>query len=265
MLKIIKFIDHIRYFHQLVTGSRNEHELSLFQQRKKDISSYIGQKENLTVLDLANGWLRPQYRLLKAEGHHVIGIDMINRPQRKLIGCIYYIIGRIYLHHINFAKSDQIEDALVCGDVDYLPFPRDSFDLVTSIAAFEHFFHVDQVLSELQRVVRPGGVIWSGIHPYTTLSGGHNVKRAEIPLVSIPKGIDVWDHLRKKTIPEYKPLNKIRIQQYIDSFSRYFQILESYCYMREGEHLLTKEIEVELSDYSRDELTCGLLIIVAQK
>ena len=35
--------------------------------------------------------------------------------------------------------------------------------------------------------------------------------------------------------------------------------------MREGERLLTPEIEAELAAYSRDELTCGAYVIVARK
>jgi len=35
--------------------------------------------------------------------------------------------------------------------------------------------------------------------------------------------------------------------------------------MREGEEFLTPEIEAELSAFSRDEITCGAYVIVAQK
>jgi hypothetical protein len=35
--------------------------------------------------------------------------------------------------------------------------------------------------------------------------------------------------------------------------------------MREGERLLTPAIQTELSDYSRDELTCGAYVILARK
>jgi hypothetical protein len=35
--------------------------------------------------------------------------------------------------------------------------------------------------------------------------------------------------------------------------------------MREGEEFRAPEIEVELSAYSRDELTCGFYVILARK
>jgi hypothetical protein len=62
----------------------------------------------------------------------------------------------------------------------------------------------------------------------------------------------------------HMPLNEWRLDQYLTEFSRYFQVLKHYCAMC-GESFLTAEIENELSDYSRDELTGGLYVIVARK
>ena len=53
--------------------------------------------------------------------------------------------------------------------------------------------------------------------------------------------------------------------QYLAEFKKHFEILKDYCATREGEHLLTPQIESELSNYSRDELTCGAYVIVARK
>jgi hypothetical protein len=87
----------------------------------------------------------------------------------------------------------------------------------------------------------------------------------QIPLQSLPGGIEPWDHLRKRRLGFNVPLNEWRKDQYLAAFSRHFEILKEYCAMREGEHLLTSEIERELSEYSRDELTCGAYVIVARK
>jgi hypothetical protein len=61
------------------------------------------------------------------------------------------------------------------------------------------------------------------------------------------------------------PLNEWRRDQYLEEFQKSFEILKQYCAMREGEHLLTPQIENELSDFSPDELTCGAYVIVARK
>ena len=56
--------------------------------------------------------------------------------------------------------------------------------LVTSVAAFEHFLDVPQVLKETHRV-RLGAAVsygpWS--HLFTSPSGGHNVSLSEVPLL----------------------------------------------------------------------------------
>jgi ubiquinone/menaquinone biosynthesis C-methylase UbiE len=146
-----------------------------------------------------------------------------------------------------------------------LPIPSNYFNLVTSIAAFEHFLNVPAVVAEVRRVLQPGGVAYIRIHPFACPSGGHNVKLMEIPLHHIPNGIVPWDHLRQRKLSFHVPLNEWRIQQYVDEFAKHFEIVKQYCAMREGEHLLTPEIEAELVAYSRDELTCGAYVIVARK
>jgi SAM-dependent methyltransferase len=142
---------------------------------------------------------------------------------------------------------------------------RECFDLITSVAAFEHFLRVSDVVKELYRVLKPGGLIYARVHLFSCPSGGHNVRVAEVPLRHVPKGIDPWDHLRKRHLPIDVPLNEWRRDQYLEEFAKYFEIVKHYCAMREGEELLTPEIEAELSTYTRDELTCGAYVIVARK
>jgi hypothetical protein len=96
-------------------------------------------------------------------------------------------------------------------------------------------------------------------------SGGHNRSLTEIPPRNILPGIDAWDHLRKRHLPFHVPLNELRQSQYLKAFARHFEILKDYCAIREGEEFLTPQIRAELSDYSRDELTCGAYVILDRK
>jgi SAM-dependent methyltransferase len=256
--------DYVRYGRQLLDGFRGRHERHLAQIRQDDIASYLDGKEPLRILDLANGHLRPQYILLKAAGHRVYGIDIVNRPGPTWVNTAYRMARWIYIKKLGSSASNHA-GTLACGNVAHLPFSENSFDLVTSIAAFEHFYDVPSVVAEIRRVTRPGGLVWVWIHPFTSLSGGHNLSLTEIPLRTIPAGIDPWDHLRRRHLPFHVPLNKWRIDQYVKTFESHFQILKRYCAMREGEEFLTQEIENELSPYSRDELTCGGYVILAHK
>jgi len=260
----ITVADYLRYAWQMLTGYRANIERRIFAERRQDIANYLDVHNPLTVLDLGNGHLRPQYSLLKAAGHRVYGVDFANRPQWDLNHFAYGFARAIYRWKLDL-PSWGVDQTLVCADVNDLPFPDNAFELITSVAAFEHFMNVPAVLVELHRVVKPGGLVYACIHLFTCPSGGHNVRVSEVPLRRLPKGVDPWDHLRKRRLPFHVPLNEWRRGQYLAAFQEHFQVLKHYCATREGEHLLTPEIESELSDFSREELTCGAYVIVARK
>jgi len=224
----------------------------------------------VVILDLANGRLRPQYTLLKRAGHRVVGVDLVNRTGHDATALAYRLARWLYARSLNAAVGDgrkaaRSDDALICGNVTALPFRDASFDLVTSVAAFEHFLDVPRVIDELHRVVRPGAVVWACIHLFASPSGGHNVTLTEVPLRTLPRGIDAWDHLRRRRLPFHVPLNEWRRDQFLAAFERRFDVVNHYCAIREGEQWLSPSIRMELSAFSEDELTCAAYVIVARK
>jgi SAM-dependent methyltransferase len=255
--------DYARYSWQMLNGFRANSEVEIADRRRRDIEPYIDTSKPLRILDLANGRLRPQYTLLTSEGHHVYGIDQVNRRGTSKTDQAYQIARRMYTWRLGL--QTPAARTLVCGDVGILPFLDNSFDVVTSVAAFEHFLDVPSVVAELQRVLRPGGIAWIGIHLFSTLSGGHNLSFTEFPPRTIPLGVEPWDHLRKRQLPFTVPLNEWRKDQYLEAFGRHFEILAHYAAGQEGTDFLTSEIEAELAEYSREELTCGAYMIVARK
>jgi SAM-dependent methyltransferase len=260
-----QLLDYPRYAWQLVRGDRSTGERNAFERRWRDISPYLDGQGSLRVLDLGNGRLRPQYALLRAAGHRVYGLDLINRPNRSWQNIAYAVARQVYTRRLGISSASAAPETLVCGDVGRLPFPDAFFDLAISMAAFEHFLDVPAVVGELSRVLRPGGIAWVCLHPFTSPSGGHNVSFTESPLRHIPPGVDPWDHLRRRRLPFTVPLNEWRWHQYVEEFGRHFDVLAHYCAGREGEHLLTPEIQAELPGYSRDELTCAALVIMVRK
>jgi SAM-dependent methyltransferase len=260
----VTLLESLRYGWQILHGSRVAGERQIAEERRRDIYPYLDEHHVLKILDLGNGSLRPQYTILAAGGHTVFGIDFINRSSRNLFGLACQVARVTYQWKLGLSIRFN-PNRLVCGDVSCLPFPSGTFDLVTSVAAFEHFLDVSQVLKEVYRILRPGGMLYARIHLFTCLSGGHNVGVAQVPLVRLPRGIEAWDHLRKRQLRLDVPLNEWRKAQYLAEFQKHFEIVRHYCAMREGEHLLTPQIESELSNYSRDELTCGAYVIVARK
>lgn len=45
------------------------------------------------------------------------------------------------------------------GDSEHLPFADDSFDVVTCVHSFHHYPNKHRVLAEMERVLRPGGIV----------------------------------------------------------------------------------------------------------
>jgi SAM-dependent methyltransferase len=248
---------------ELLSGYRTTYERGIAEQRRRDVQPYLDLSQPLRVLDLGNGRLRPQYELLQEAGHQVFGIDLINRSGSGQTDRAYRVARWLYNRHIR--SRGRSADRLVCGDVSRLPYLDNAFDLITSVAAFEHFLNVPAVVSELYRVLRSGGIAWIAIHLFTSLSGGHNIDFTGAALESVPPGVDPWDHLRQRKLPFTVPLNEWRRDEYLAEFARHFEIESDYCVTREAEALLTPGIQAELSRYDRDELTCKAYVLVARK
>jgi SAM-dependent methyltransferase len=257
--------DYPRYGWQLITGFRTGKEAADAERRQRDLQPYLDLNCPLDILDIANGRLRPQYAILRGAGHRVVGVDFVNRPQLTWTDLAYRGMRQIYARQLGLSAKAMSESGLVTGNVGLLPFRCDSFDLAISSAAFEHFLDVPSVVAEMHRVLRPGGMAWVSIHLFTSPTGGHNISFTEFPVRILPPGVEPWDHLRRRTLPFTVPLNKWRKHQYIEAFSRHFDILTTYCARREGEQWLTPEVLAELSGYTTDELTCVDFVIVARK
>lgn len=261
------YLDYPRFLREILSGAKAASELSTAKLRTGHLNGVVDFSRPLSVLDLANGALCPQYYILAAEGHRVVGVDLVNRPKRSPTAFAYRVARGLYRRTLydrtvpNGARRRG--NGLICADVAALPFKDGAFDLVTSIAAFEHFLDVPKVLSEVARVLKPGGTIWAAIHVFSTLSGGHNVSRSMS--TPFPAGVDPWDHLRKRELPFSVPLNEWRIGRYLDAFSSRFEILSHGPTGSEGAALLTAEFRTELSEYSVEELTCCGYFITARK
>ncbi len=258
-------MEYLAYVMQFASGARIRHEREIADMRERDTSAYLSYGPTLRILDVANGRLRPQYAILSSLGYDVYGLDLANCQESGWKDPAYRIARLLFAGQSGMALAKMDRGSLICGDVACLPYPDSTFGLVTSVAAFEHFLDVPGTVAEIFRVLKPGGVVWVMVHLFTSLSGGHNVTLTKRPLRQLPGGTDAWDHLRRRRLAQYRPLNEWRQQQYCEEFSRHFEILRAYCSFPEGRELLNPEILHELKDYSPDELTCRDYVIVARK
>jgi hypothetical protein len=78
---------------------------------------------------------------------------------------------------------------------------------------------------------------------------------------NLPMGVEPWDHSRKRRLSLHVPLYEWRIHQYLEAFTRHFEIVKHYCASWEGKFLLTQEVLAYLPDYTTDELTIRSYVI----
>ena len=220
------------YLWHLLTGRRSTFELMFAELRSADTWEYLNHVKSPDILDLGNGLLRPQFELLRNAGYRVYGIDLINHPKQSAKIFLYTIARYLYNRRL-FNPIGGAKGGLVCGDVTKLPFRNESFDLITTVAALEHFLNIPEVVRELARVLRPGGVVWAMIHLFSCPSGGHNVTLTQFPLRKMPPRVDAWDHLRLRKLPFTVPLNEWLRDQYCQSFVSGSNT-ETHCAFREG-------------------------------
>lgn len=64
---------------------------------------------------------------------------------------------------LDLAKAKGVDTFRVNVDESPLPFPDGRFDLVMATDVIEHVVHTDHLMNEINRVLRPGGVLFGGI------------------------------------------------------------------------------------------------------
>lgn len=113
---------------------------------KKSIDSFdILEKE---VLEIGFG-MGTDHLNLARRGGIMRGIDMTTRN-------IEITRQRLKLY--------EYESDLITGDAENLPFPDNTIDFVYSFGVFHHIPNVLQAISEIHRVLRPGGRCWLAVY-----------------------------------------------------------------------------------------------------
>ena len=88
--------------------------------------------------------------------------------------------------------------------VERLPFPSNHFDVVTSVGVMEHFLDIDTALSEVARVVKPGGYYVTLTHVKPPLIERLTTKISEYVLPPRPVAFVRWLATRGKRRPGEK-------------------------------------------------------------
>lgn len=81
---------------------------------------------------------------------------------------------------------------IVQGDVTALKYPDCSFDVVISVATFEHITNLPKAFSEIKRILKPFGKLYVSLGPIWTSIRGHHYRLADRKWAEL---IPPWGHL----------------------------------------------------------------------
>lgn len=154
-------------------------------------------------------------------------------------------------------------------DATKLAYPDNTFDFIYSFDVFEHLPDLPPVLKECARVLRPGGVFYTSLHPITTEDGFHDLRIIADDRDAIP----LWAHLRpqhKDGVTASSYLNGIRVDQWRKILSECLPGCRVELTTRPDDSRLRAELSAlrqagELAEYSDEELLCGRLVVVWTK
>lgn len=238
------------------------------------------------ILDLGCGQTATQTALFKADGADITGIDMevptyqmnlktfirvikTNGAERAVKSLLrhFFFDRRFFLDlSLKYGKTiplDRLDIRLMSATG--LSFPDNCFDFVYSAWVFEHIDNIPAAIMEINRVIKPAGIAWIGVHLFPSLSGGHHLDWIW-PDKSPSNKVPAWDHLLDNKYPVNTYLNRLRLEQYRKILDEHMDIVdEKLTY--EGDRLLTRETKKILQDkgYKREDLLTRNVIFLCRK
>jgi SAM-dependent methyltransferase len=124
-----------------------------YEQNLKRLQERYGSLERMAVLEIGSDRRRNHINVLKGHCRSVIGINIEGVDERL---------------------GDNAE-FVNCNACDMSRFEDGTFDLVTSVAVFEHIGGLPQALAEMRRVLKPGGELVTNFGPIWSCMWGHHL------------------------------------------------------------------------------------------
>lgn len=224
---------------------------------------FFGQRNDVTAIDLdviPRGFAPGQYfrmlrqngfgRFAKTVGRKALGVDRRHARawQREL-------------HTRTLSEPDVIQ-----GDILKGPPQESAYDVVACWAVFQHLSDPALAIEHMKGALRPGGVIYFGIHLYTSNTGHHDIRAFTGGAGNLPP----WAHLRASTkgdVTSSAWLNKWRLRDWRAMLDEHAPGYEEYreTYDEAARSLLSPEIRVELAKFDDEELLTFDVFFLWQK
>ena len=179
-------------------------------------------------------------RVLKTMGRKLVGNDRHELAEWKRQ------LGISYLPDPECVVGDVCDGAPEEG----------TWDVLASWSTFQHIPDIDLALRRCADALRPGGVLYIGIHLWTSNTGHHDIRAFSGQEHLLP----LWAHLRKGHEHEVESsafLNRVRLGEWRAAMERNCPGFTEYQQHHGEDELrarLSPEIREELADYSDEEL-----------
>ncbi len=202
-----------------------------------------------------------------------LGMLRTNGVQRtiKTLGRKFMGVDRNYAVHLmrelNLIRLPPMK--LCVMDVCDMSFPENAFDFVYSRSVLHHLPNPASAIDEIVRVLRPGGVAYVSIHPYTSQTGCLD------PRIYTHRRHEVlgWQHLRPEVCDKvHAPnvyLNRLRLEEWRSLFGSRMPKVEYILTPTDDLGALERATELQkqgqLLDYPLDELLAGEFVALWRK
>lgn len=271
---------------QAQIGEHVARTITAVREGEKFVADRFGMTlENRDALEIGVGQL-PRQMACFALRNRVTGIDLDVAPQGLDIPAYWTMLRRngplrvtktIVRKAMGFDRSFRREMARQLGvaklpptralpmDASRMDFPDGSFDFIYSFDVFEHLPEPGPILRDCARVLRPGGVFYTSLHPITTEDGFHDLRI----IAGQRDGIAYWAHLRpelKHTVAASSYLNEIRVADWRKTIDREMPGATVELTVPENIEQLRRELAdirktKGLADFTDDELLCRRLVV----
>jgi SAM-dependent methyltransferase len=136
-----------------------------------DAANFCGDIFNgKSILNVGCGEMLTDFGLLRLKPDSVTGLDISPLPEDHLDNAA----NKLRKHGIQISEDYRSKLKYVQYEGEVFPFSDQQYDLVFSWSAFEHIENVGGVLSEIHRVLKPGGRAFIQVFPwYKSLYGSH--------------------------------------------------------------------------------------------
>jgi ubiquinone/menaquinone biosynthesis C-methylase UbiE len=246
LLRIVSgFRERFRYFGSSVNPkshwTNEQYEMAArkkihkIKRRLDKILPFVGSLDHARILEVGCGAGIDCIFMALRPFCEVVGIDRRLRlfeqdsegeRNRRLVQAIFEKVGLD--GNINKVLR-QLPIRFLQVDTKDLPFPDNSFDFLFTRSALEHFIPIKDAISEMVRVVAPGGFMFHEIDTYYWYRGCHRGALVDIPWAHARLSMNeyyrfVFEHENEKKaqrrISQLKELNHFTLKQWRNVFEK---------------------------------------------